>query len=1463
MSLFLSEKHKTYVAPYLPFLFTKAILSMRFICTKGFFAALFLLLISITNAQPGCPAINPGNNVTLPCGTNCTTLRATPFDAGSTSSYEVSAIPYTPFSYTAGTSVLVNQDDIWGSVITLPFNFCFYGKVYNQAVIGANGIITFNTYEATQYNPWDLTAANPIPDATPADSAFTNSIMCPYQDIDPELGGTITYQIIGAAPCRIFIVSFANVPLFDSDDPFSNCYGTTNTTCQAAIYETTNVIEMYIQDKASCTDWNNGLAIEGIMDSTGANAAFVPGRNLTAWSAHNDAYRFTPNGPSIVAVSWYNGTTQISTDSFATVCPSVPTTYTAKAVYTPCAGGTPVTVTGNVTVSFSGSLIARIDSVKNISCTNPTGRIYASVSGGTAPISYGWSTGSNALSITNLAPGTYVFTATDAAGCLRTDSVIISPSTPVSATVPNVTQISCSATGTGALTATAAGGNGVYTYAWNNGETGVSDTGIAPGTYTVIVSDSSHCTASASATLAINAGGNTVVIGAPNIKNVTCFNENNGRIIAHVTGGNLPYHYNWSNTQTGDTAINLAANTYSITATDAGGCTATATYNVTQPTQLIINAATIQNIGCGATAGYIRTSASGGTLAYAYNWTEQSNGAALTGSFISNLTAGTYTLTVTDANLCIDTISYIITQSRQLIIGVSTLSTSCNGGSDGSVTVHILSGTAPYSFSWDGAAAITDSTVSNLAAGPVEVIVTDSTNCSIDTIVTVNQPTAVTIHLVATTNVSCNGGSNGTITVSGSGGTPGYIYNWVNAVTGATDTALAAGNYSVTAIDLNQCTASATYSVSQPTALLIHAPNIQNIGCAGGNTGSITASVSQGTPPYTYNWALEPAGPFYTGQTISNLGVGTYLMGVKDANGCIDTTSYSITAIPLLTFTATSTPTSCFGGNNGTAHVSVTSGTPPYQFIYNNQPAVTDSNTSNLTAGQLLIIVTDANGCLTQNTIAVTQPTALSITKTSQTNVICFGGNNGELVVTASGGTPGYTFTWSNQFVGTDNTNLIAGTYTVALLDNNDCPDTAQYIITQPTQLVTTPTAKNALCNGGNDGSIDANPSGGTPLYSYLWSTGETTRVATGLVKGSYDATITDANGCQVIATDTIGEPAPMVITATETAVKCIGQKSGTISVSITGDTPPYAFYATNDGVNFIYPTNSIILGLDTGSYKVVVSDSLGCVNSTPSFILPAIPDEFFPPVVDSTLCYGPDYNDGAVLVLDSTIQNGPYQYAIDGGALQDSGYFQNLSAGPHVVVAVNHNGCVDSIPVVVPEPLPIVAVVTPDSITLPLGGSQSVLVTYLNATNPSYNWLNTLGFSCTDCPNPVVSGYESGEYVVVVSMQNGVATCYGSTTLHVNVGTHTRAFAPNAFTPNGDGNNDYFQIYGEDIKTVSMKVFNRWGELVYTTNSLLSGWDGTYKGVLQNPSVFTYIANITYLDDTQETKKGTVTLIR
>lgn len=1433
-----------------------------------------LLIVFITKAQPGCPAVNAGNNVSLPCGTSCTTLTATPFQVGATNTYTVSQIAYAPpVPYNIGTQIPINitdGDDYWSPVIYLPFTFCFFDTAYTSLIVSSNGAISFDTTNANNISSWTING--PFPANTPYD--MDNSISCPYQDLDNTYQGTINWYIGGTYPCRFFVASWDNLSMFGDSNSVStaDCLEDDHQYQMLVIYETTNAIEMYIQNKdvpcddASGTYWNGGDAVEGIENASNTTFIGVPGRNATQWSATNDAWRFTPAGPSIVSVSWLNGTTQISTDSVVRVCPGSTTTYTARAIYTPCSGA-PDTVTDNVTVTLSGSINAGVDSVKNITCPGlNNGIIYAHATSSNPPVTYGWSNNATTLTINNLSPGTYVFTATDASSCQRSDTIVITNPTPLIANVQNGTVVNCVGTGSGGLTVQTVGGTVPYTYAWSNGEAGQNDTAITPGTYNVTVSDQNFCTVTASGTFTGVIGGNSVVLDTPVLSNESCFGSLNGSIVANATGGTNPYQYAWSNAQNEPAINNLPPGPYTVSVTDAGGCTATATYNITQPAVLVVDSPVIVNDNCGSvTEGQLTGMASGGTPGYTYTWTEVSNSQSFTGDTISNLPPDTYTVTVSDANNCIAAGGpFQITQTTALNLIDSINNVSCYGGNDGAWKVSIASGTPPYTYSFDQNPPITDSIISNLSLGPVEVLVIDSNNCRVEQIINITQPQPVSVNLDSVTNVSCNGGGNGTITVSATGGTPGYSYLWSNGVTGATDTALALGTYNVIVTDTNSCTGTGSFNVNQPTVLVINPADTTNIGCQGGNTGSITANVTEGTPDYTFTWTMQPGGQIYTGQTISNLAVGTYVLTVTDANGCADSATYSITSIPQLMFTVSSTPVSCYNGNNGSVLASVTSGTPPYLYSWDNGAYGTDSATGNVTAGALQINVTDANNCLADTTIILTQPNQIVIDTVSQTNVLCNGGNNGALYVNATGGTQPYTFNWSNQFIGIDNTSLTAGTYTLIIVDFNDCADTAQYIITQPAPLITAPAHVNALCYGSADGSIDVNPSGGVPEYSYLWSNNEQTQIADNLVKGLYSCTITDANGCSTIATDTVGQPDRMFLTLDSgIAVLCVGQRNGKAIVVATGDTPPYYYNATNDNVNFYYATNGLITGLDTGVYTIQIFDSVGCWVNGYVYIPPAIPDGFYAPVADSTLCYGPGYNDGAVFILDSTVQNGPYQYAIDGGVLQDSGYFQNLTAGLHMVTAVSNNGCSTQIPVVVPQPLPIVAIVTPDSVTLPLGGSQSVMVTYLNASSPAYSWSQSFGLSCANCPNPVVNAYAPGTYVVTVSMINGTATCYGSTTLYVNVLSPPKAFIPNAFTPNGDGNNDLFEIYGEDIKSVSLKVFNRWGELVYSTTNSLAGWDGTYKGVIQMPGVFSYDAVITYLDNSQENRKGTVTLIR
>jgi gliding motility-associated-like protein len=335
------------------------------------------------------------------------------------------------------------------------------------------------------------------------------------------------------------------------------------------------------------------------------------------------------------------------------------------------------------------------------------------------------------------------------------------------------------------------------------------------------------------------------------------------------------------------------------------------------------------------------------------------------------------------------------------------------------------------------------------------------------------------------------------------------------------------------------------------------------------------------------------------------------------------------------------------------------------------------------------------------------------------------------------------------------------------------------------------------------------------------------------------------------------------VMSLSDSAVKCIGDHNGEIFVNAAGGTPPYNYSATQDGVNFVYATDGVIVGLATGFYTVLIDDNNGCTLTDTTTVPNAVPDIYIL-TEDSTSCYGIQYTDGAIHVNGTVMQNSPYQYALDGSTSQYSGDFYNLGAGTYQLTLTNRHGCVTDTTTTIFEPANGIAEILPADTTITLGESIqlfSSLSPYNTASITSYSWVPSTGLSCADCPAPVVMSYAHiNEYTLTITYNN---SCTASASARVIVIGTTPLFIPNSFSPNGDGNNDIFLIYGENIKTVSLKVFNRWGEKVFDSGSQFIGWDGTYKGKVQDPGVFVYEAQITFLDNTQTLRTGSVTLIR
>lgn len=1041
--------------------------------------------------------------------------------------------------------------------------------------------------------------------------------------------------------------------------------------------------------------------------------------------------------------------------------------------------------------------------------------------------------------------------------CTVTDTVNV---TLVSMTVSHTSNnVSCNGGNNGKIKETAVG-NPPYTFAWSaNAATGNVDSAVnlIAGTYYVTVTDALGCI-----------GRDTIVITQPtavsftsSVTNVLCNGGNNGSISLTPAGGTGAYTYTWSGgLPATQTVSNLTAGNYSVTLSDALSCSASGTFSITQPTALALNPTVFKDIRCfNGNDGFITVSPTGGTGPYHYSW---SHNAGLNQPNATNLIAGSYTVSVYDNNNCSLTFTQVLTQpANGLTFNAPTITNvSCFNGSNGSATVNPVGGATPYVYAWSNGAGNTP-TANSLTANTYYVSVTDDSLCSaIDTIV-ITQPAQIGITGVVT-NVNCNGGSTGAvdITVTNAQGVPSYSWN-SGAYTTEDLTNVPAGNYTVVVTDGSGCTQTNSFTVTEPTALTLNAPTITNVLCFGGSTGSLTANPAGGNGGYSYVWA--PAG---NTQTINNLVAGNYDVVVTDNKGCTVSATYAVSqpSAALAISNAAVVNLQCNGGVTGSVTITVSGGTGTDTYTWSHNANLNNPVATGLTAGPYSVTVTDANGCSTSAAYNITQPSAIVFGGANVTDVSCANNTDGSATVNFAGGTGSFTYTWNGVVGGATQNNLAAATYTVIATDANGCTASGSVVVNAPAALLVNPTSQDALCFGAANGMVDANPSGGTPPYTFLWSSGDATQVAASVPAGFYSVTVTDSRSCSATGATNVNEPTNLTALPTTTPVKCQGDKNGTITATMTGGTPPYSYSVTADGVNFVFPdVDGIVHNLAPGTYTVLFSDFNGCTKTTTATVVDAVPD-VFTMTTDSTSCYGAEYADGAIHINGLTVQNMPYQFSIDGGPFQYSGDFYNLKAGIHQITTKNYWDCLTTVQAIIPEPAEGVADILPGDTTLQLGESvqfTSTFSPYSSSVINSYNWSPSTGLSCIDCPNPIVNPYNRvTDFVLTITYNDH---CVATATVRVLVENNLPVYIPNAFTPNGDGNNDIFLIYGEGIKTVDLKVFNRWGELVFDSNNQFSGWDGSYKGVLQNNAVYSYVANITYLDGKKLQRIGSITLVR
>ena len=759
------------------------------------------------------------------------------------------------------------------------------------------------------------------------------------------------------------------------------------------------------------------------------------------------------------------------------------------------------------------------------------------------------------------------------------------------------------------------------------------------------------------------------------ITDPSCWGSNNGKIKITAFGGSSGYTYLWSTGSTIDKIENLSAGTYSVTVSDANSCLDSFEIIVGTPAELILTIDSTSNyngfeISCyGENDGAIYTTPKGGTTPYSFAW---SVGAGTSDDTL-NLSIGTYEVTVTDANGCTATAAITLSESAELGLNVAYISStdftgygvSCYGESDGQIWVSAFGGDGTHSYAWsNGVSGI--SGIQNLAPNTYTVTVTDGSGCTATSSYLMTEPPLLELDTVSISSqkfngygVSCNGASDGQIKVVGTGGDSAinYAYSWSTGVSGVDEiSGLAPGVYTVTLVDGNSCNTSMTFTITEPDLLLINS-TITNVNCNGSTNGEIELLVSGGTSNYTYAWS--------TGATtldISSLAAGDYTITVSDKNSCQLSETYTIVEPDTFSVSAVISDIKCFEGNDGAIAQTVNGGTPPYFYKWNNGATVEDI--FGLTAGIYTVSITDFYNCpIEVKSYTVGEPNDLTISET-HSDVTCYGGIDGNISITPTGGTPIYTYLWSNGATTTNLNSIVAGTYTLTVTDANNCQESITVMVGKATEITATATIDSVLCNGQGNGSISLSVSGGNPGYSYIWNNLATTSNINNLSAGTYTVTITDNSSCTIINSYTVFEPVILNTTISKTDPLCFGETTGELTANSTGGTTAYSYKWSNGA------TTKTISNLGATTYTVTVTDKNNCSTTLSEVI--STPAEMS--ATDSSidpLCNG-DNNGSIVIIPSGGVSPYTYQWNVAG----TSNTLNNLTAGNYTVTITDLQNC-------------------------------------------------------------------------------------------------------------------------------------------------------------------------------------------
>lgn len=768
---------------------------------------------------------------------------------------------------------------------------------------------------------------------------------------------------------------------------------------------------------------------------------------------------------------------------------------------------------------------------------------------------------------------------------------------------------------------------------------------------------------------------------------------------------------------------------------------------------------------------------------------------------------------------------------------------SCHGLEDGYAEMQIVGGSGNFDIAWSNGAENVSS-ISDLPAGFYHVYVVDTDNgCSAFNIINITQPNALTTN-VSVENVKCHGEETGSAIVAIQGGTSPYNIEWSNSSNNAEISNLTVGDYDVTITDDNDCVATNSANISQPAQALGSSYEATEVLCHDDSNASIDVAVWGGTPPYTFNWNNNE----YSSQNLNNIPAGNYELIITDNMNCENTFSVNIANPPVLELEVSGSSNLCYGDQTGHVSLTVTGGTPEYSYKWANSQLMLSYNTAeieNLPNSTYFATVTDANGCSLSSQYEVTSPEQLSSSITG-TDVTSYQGTDGQIELEAEGGVPPYSYIWSNGLTTQNLSNVEAGLYEVTITDQNGCTEYNSIYIEEPSEeLEFTYVKKDVSCHGENTGEIYIHATGGTPPYSYLWSTGSTLSYIINLQAGTYTITITDANETVVVDTINIYQPEPFVLSHTKTDPSCYGFSDGEIALSVDGGVTPYKF--------FWYDSNFALAGftqnlqnVSVGTYTVRVIDTLGCETSYSLDIDQPTPINLSVSE-DNVQCAG-----DATGSITSYVSGGtpPYSYYWSNGATDAS--LTGLSSGHYKLTVSDSHGCLADTEAYITESDPLWIGLYPNNTSCE-DQSDGWIESEVSGGSGGYTYL----WSNSETYNAVYD-LAPGEYSLTVT------DIYGCTEVETSVVDAANIAClniPTSFSPDGDGINDDWVIQNIHLyPDCLMQVFNQWGTLLFESHGYTENWDGTYNGNPLPAGTYYYILSFS---NNMETIKGTITIVK